>query len=90
MEKYLARLHKRPDHHKKRFAFLASSTITLFIFGVWSLATFGVNNVSEEIVIEKNEIGPFELLRTNLGSSFEAIQTIYKEMRDNAPNIYGR
>ena len=42
MENFLAELHKKSDHHKKRFAFLASSTVTLFIFGLWSLATFGI------------------------------------------------
>ena len=43
MRKYLAELHKKPDHHKKQFALLASGTITLFTFGVWSPATFGIN-----------------------------------------------
>jgi hypothetical protein len=41
MRKYIAKLHKKPDHHKKRFAFLFSATFTMAIFGVWSLVMFG-------------------------------------------------
>src|SRR3989344_5865914 len=51
MRQYLSTLHKQPPHHKKRFALLASSTITLFIFGVWSLVTFGTGGT----MIAENE-----------------------------------
>jgi hypothetical protein len=97
MDRFLAKLHKKPDHHKKRFAFLASGTVTLFIFGVWSLATFGISDVKKEVVVEKNEVGPLRSLRTNLASSLEAfrnsfggLKTEYMEMRDNALEVYGR
>ena len=90
MDRYLAKLHKKPDHHKKRFALLASGTITLFIFGVWSLATFGVSGISEKVVVEKNEVSPFESLRMSLGSSFEALKNSFKELETGALEIYGR
>lgn len=102
MRRYLAQLHKKPDHHKKQFAFLASGTITLFIFGVWSLATFGVNT---KIIAEENEVSPFQSLGTNLAASLEALkrnfgalksglkavdfEAEYQEMRDGALDIYG-
>ena len=102
MRRYLAKLQKKPDHHKKQFALLASTTITLFIFGIWSLATFGVNT---RIVTEENEVSPFQSLGTNLASSLEALkgsfgalksglktvdfETKYQEMRDGALDIYG-
>jgi len=102
MRRYLAKLQKKPDHHKKQFAFLASLTITLFIFGIWSLATFGVNT---RIIAEENEVSPFQSLGTNLASSLEALkgsfgalksglkavdfETKYQEMRDGALDIYG-
>ena len=90
MDRYLAKLHKKPDHHKKRFALLASSTITLFIFGVWSLTTFGVNSISREVVVEKSEVSPLQSLRTSLASSFEALKNSFEEMRNNALEVYGR
>jgi hypothetical protein len=106
MDRYLAKLHRRPDHHKKRFALLASGTITLFIFGIWSLATFGMSGTSNEIVVEKNEVSPFQSLRDSLASSLDALQssfeelksglksvnleTEYIEMRDNALDVYGQ
>jgi len=102
MRKYLAELHKKPDHHKKQFALLASGTITLFIFGVWSLATFGIN----EGIVAKDEAGPFQSFRSNVASSLEAIKsnfgqlkdgfktmdfkTEYQEMKNGALNIYGQ
>ncbi len=106
MRQYLATLHKRPDHHKKRFALLASSTITLFIFGVWSLATFGINGTSEKVIAEKNEVNPLQSLSTSLASSFEALinsfnelktgfeavdlEAEYKDMREKALDVYGQ
>ncbi len=79
MRRYLAKLQKKPDHHKKQFALLASATITLFIFGIWSLATFppkadqpmagGKSNGSNV-----NEVSPFQSLGTNLASSLEALK----------------
>lgn len=110
---YFAELHRRPDHHKKRFAFLTSLTITLFIFSIWSLAVFGVSDnkivVSNEPVIiseTENETGPFKAFYLNLASSFSAIGTSFKElkngvetiniesgyteMRDNSLEIYGQ
>ena len=106
MDRYLENLHKKPDLHKKRFAFLVSSTVTLFIFGIWSLATFGISNVSKEVVAEKNEVSPFQSLQTSLASSFEALRNSfgelkssfggvnfekeYTEMRDNALEVYDR
>lgn len=104
MRKYLSTLHRQSPHHKKRFALLASSTITLFIFGIWSLATFGVDkNIVSEV---SNEVGPFQSLRLNLASSIVALrdsfeelksgfQSVdfeagYQEMRDRALDTYGR
>ena len=106
MRKYLTTLHTRSNRHKKRFALLVSSFFTLFIFGMWSLVNFGT---SPSVVAEKekvNEIGPFQSIRANLASSFDALnasfddlktgfQSIdvndkYQEMRDNALDIYGR
>lgn len=41
MRHYLATLHKRPDHHKKRFALVVSGSFTLLIFAIWILVNFG-------------------------------------------------
>jgi len=86
MKRYLRELYKKPDHHKKRFALLASGTITLFIFGIWSLAIFppkvdqplagGTNQASDV-----GEAGPLQLLGNNLASSFQAIQKNFKELK---------
>ena len=103
MKKYLLTLHRQPDQHKKRFALTVSSIVTLFIFGVWSLVTFGVH---PEIVAQKNEASPLDSLRTSVASSFEALtnslealtknlgsvnfEAGYKDMRDKAIDTYGK
>ena len=116
MRHYLSTLQTKPDHHKRWFAFLSSSTITLLIFGIWSLTTFGINSVNTKVVAESGssptvstqseaEVSPFESLRMNLSTSFEAfrnnfgalksglksvdIEAEYKEMRDSALDVYG-
>lgn len=95
MDKFLAALHKKPDHHKKRFALLVSGTITLFIFGIWSLVTFPPKT-NQPIAGDSNngsnvsEVSPFESLRMSLGSSFEALQTSFQELKNGTLEIYGQ
>ena len=95
MRKYLAELHKKPDHHKRHFALLASSTITLFIFGFWSLVTFGTN---DEIIAENentptlsvqrdDEVSPFESLRMSLAASLEALRGNFVELKSGMEAI---
>jgi hypothetical protein len=96
MKKYLAELHKKPDHHKRQFALLASGTVTLFIFGIWSLATFGMNggiiakDSGSATTISKtaeNEVGPFQSFRSNLASSLEALKGGFAELKHSFETI---
>lgn len=78
MNKYLHSLHKKPEHHKKRFALLASGTITLFIFGIWSFVNFAPQSnqlvsKSERDTSKVIEISPLQSMRLNLASSLEAL-----------------
>lgn len=91
MRKYLAELHKKPPHHRRQFAFLASSTITLFIFGVWALATFGVNasiiaksedrNPEPVVVRTGNEVSPFQSVGMSLAASLQALKNSFRELK---------
>ena len=75
MKKYLSTLRERPHRHKKRFAFLVSSSVTLAIFLIWTLVTFNHGNENKQLTTNnlQNEVGPFESLKMNLASSFEAL-----------------
>ncbi len=106
MYKYLDKVREKPLHHKKRFALLASSTITMFILGVWSFAMFGVSSGS--VVAQREEEGnsPLQSLTANVGSAFnsfkqdfdkvvESVESIdleeeYGEMRQDAVETYER
>ena len=86
MRKYLTELHKKSDRHKKRFAFLASGTITLFIFGVWSLAVFSPKadqplSGGENNRLSVSEVSPFQSIRMNLAASLEAIGDSFGELK---------
>lgn len=88
MRKYLASLPDKPDHHKKRFAFLASGTFTLMIFGFWSLAHFGLP--SNTRVVERqnqNEVSPFESLKGNLATPLEALKNQFRNLGESMGDI---
>ena len=89
MRKYLSTLHTRPEHHKRRFALLTSSIVTLFIFTIWSFVNFGTTG---EVVAEnsqENEVSPFESLRSNIASSFAAIGESFSQLKSgfNSPDL---
>lgn len=89
MRQYLSTLHRRPTHHKRRFALLTSSVITLFIFGVWSMVNFGTgstgvmgsNNISSDSIAVANEVSPLQSLRMNLAASLEALKGSFAELK---------
>lgn len=97
MQNFFAKLHQKPDHHKKRFALLASSTITLFIFGFWSVATFGgsggvladvdTESQTASVIASENEVGPFKSLRSSLGGSISAIAESFAELMDSFNSV---
>jgi len=90
MKKYLATLHQKSPHHKRHFALLTASVITLSIFGIWSLVTFGT--ISGGIIAESEntlqasastdlEISPFQSLRMNLASIIGALKNNFEELK---------
>lgn len=95
MENFLNKLHKKPDHHKKMFALLSSATITLFIFGIWSLANFGIsdqsivatNSDSSDQVNTSSEVSPIQSIRMSLASSFEALKSSFGELKNSVKSI---
>lgn len=81
MRKYLATLHKRPEHHQKNFALAVSGGVTLFIFAIWLLVNFGsVSAVSdtqtEEVATlgRVKEVSPLESLGLSLAASWGSMK----------------
>ncbi len=105
MYKYLDKVREKPAHHRRRFAFLTSSTITLFIFGIWSLAMFGGSGGST-VADSRDENSPFESFTANVGSALDTfksdfdnvwekvesvdLESEYSEMRQDALDTYER
>ena len=91
MRKYLATLHTKSQSHKKRFSLLVSGGVTLFIFAMWSMSTFGQsgtlaeNKKEREIKRTHEEITPLESLRSSTIESLDSIKEAYEFL-----NKYGR
>lgn len=106
MYKYLDKVREKPVHHRKRFALLASGTITMSILAVWSFVMFGGGG--EQVLAEENRVehSPFESLKANVGSALdtfkgdfdkllETVESVdleaeYEEMRQDAKDTYER
>jgi len=82
MENFLSNLREKPARHRKRFAFLAAATITLFIFGFWSLTNFGTGGVlaSRDEESEDVAVSPFESVRLDMASGLAAVKASFNEL----------
>lgn len=90
MRRYLSELRKKPDHHKRNFAFFVSGAATLLIFGVWSAVNFGGDREIATSNDEKpiaGEVSPLESMRMNLGSSIEAIRSGFGGIKQGVEDI---
>ena len=80
MRQYLSTLHQKPAHHKKRFAFLVSAGMTLAIFTVWSLVTFGTGGTlaqdKQQLTTndQQLEVGPLESFKESLAATWEGVK----------------
>lgn len=73
MRKYLATIHQRSPEHKKRFALLVSSGVTLLIFGIWSITTFGTS--AQTVVQDENMPTPLESLKASIGTALKVLRS---------------
>ncbi len=88
MSKYLSTIHQKSPQHKKLFALVISGSVTLIIFGIWSLVTF--NRGSQIIVDAPKDAGtlkapiPLEDIKSGLANSFEAVRGQINSLQDNS------
>lgn len=87
MRTYLSTIHQKSPEHKRLFALIVSSSITLIIFGIWSLVTFGrdsqiVADVPKDAGTLKAPI-PLEDIKSGLANSFEAVRGQINSLQDN-------
>jgi len=101
MKKYLSTIHQRSTAHKKRFALAVSGSITLIIFGLWSLIVFGDNSpkvvqTSDNSVVISNQtdnsnavptISPFDGIKDGVANVFSAIKNQVEQLTHTAGSI---
>ncbi|MSR87560.1 MAG: hypothetical protein EXS69_00060 [Candidatus Zambryskibacteria bacterium] len=93
MRRYLATLHRQPDRHKKRFALLVSGGVTVLIFVIWTLVTFGTGGTLAEDNNTKRaheEVSPIDSLRASATEGFDAAQDSFSQLREGVLNIHGQ
>jgi hypothetical protein len=91
MRKYLATLHKKPDHHKKRFALLVSGSFTMFIFVTWSLVNYGLPTQERVATVQEPqkvaEVTPFSALGDGLATAFKALRGGFGELKEGIQQV---
>ena len=81
MKKYFQSLHTKSHKHKKRFALLASASITLAIFAVWSAVHFGFKEESVKVTtgpvnlaaVSQAELSTLENILSDIKTSWRAL-----------------
>jgi hypothetical protein len=92
MRRYLATLHKRPEHHQKRFAFLVSGVTTLMIFTIWCFAKFGAPGTETVATAGPEDIGakaesPLESLRASAETALSSMSEEYKKAKAGLESV---
>lgn len=93
MRKYLSTLHTRTDSHKKRFAFAVSGTLTLIMFTLWTLATFGTGGVlaqKEAEMVKKEvarEVSPFSSLKNGVAAGWAGFRETFNGLRGSVEGV---
>jgi hypothetical protein len=103
MKEYLRTIHKRSDTHKKRFALIVSGLVTMLIFLVWAIVSFGnatpvaANNSTSDdslaAVVEAtpaadvNAVTPFQDLLSGIGSAVDAIKQSVGQVKQAASSV---
>ena len=67
---HLHKLRQRPNHEKKRIAFLVSAGVTVTIFLFWVASFGGVTTTSETGVA--SVISPFDAVKSNVASVYDS------------------
>jgi hypothetical protein len=82
MYDYIENLRTKPEHIKKRFAFITSSIITLAIFFVWIVSTYGLNTSNIKMA-DKDSDGkvlaeaPVSSLTASVVGAWDDIKTLF-------------
>jgi hypothetical protein len=92
MRKYLKELHKKPEHHKKRFALLVSGTTTLLIFTIWCVAKFGTfsGNVAADTEVKdtaSSAVSPLESIRASASDAFSTLGTEFDKAKQGLESV---
>lgn len=91
MRKYLSTIHQKSPEHKRLFALVISGSVTLIIFGIWSLVTLNRNpqivaEVSKDEGTLKAPI-PLEDIKSGLANSFEAVRGQINSLQENDSTV---
>lgn len=83
MRRYISTLHTKSPAHKKRFALLVASSVTLVIFSFWSTIRFGEPTIVAQderagslVASPSGAVTPFENVLSGLKSAWQNLLDI--------------
>ena len=93
MKRYIETLKEKPENHRKKFACAVSGLLTLFIFAIWSLVTFGGVS-SDQVVRDGGADGVIELtetdsVRSNTANAIYAVKNNFANIKHLLLGTYG-
>lgn len=83
MNRFIHELHRKPEVHRKRIALWTSVGVTLLIFGIWSLVTFGLSSESATVASDNSQEHQASILNSLKTGTAAAIQSITGSARDD-------
>lgn len=87
MRTYLATIHRRTDHHKKRFALATSASFTLLIFSIWAVVNFSPNDRTPVVARDESEITPVESLGASASASWQGLKNQFNKAKSGLESI---
>ena len=93
MRRYLATLHEKPDHHKKRFALLVSGGFTLILFIGWTVVRFGAPGLqiskAPDVKIQNKteEVTPIGTLKATVKDGWDSITSQFGEIKETTKSL---
>ncbi len=73
MIQHIHKLRARPNHEKKRIAFVVSAGITAIIFVFWIASFNPSTGASDNNSGVANVVSPFESIKNNVASAYDSV-----------------
>ena len=91
MDRIIAKLHKKPEHHRRHITFALSASITAIIFMVW-VTVVAPNTIKNATLAQNEQITtsaetPIATVKNSVAATFEGIKNIFQKGNDSLKEV---